>query len=202
LAAISDPEERWAAIKDPPVDERTGKRRWTPETTRKRVGYHGPGPETAQEKVEAVHDLVVDEQVAAQVVTDLLRRPAVAFKAMTDDTATHQVNHAQWSSPPSRVRPPSSSSKAPRSRSSRPCAIVWADLAYTGTLAAWAKSFLHVTIKTVSRPKGAKGFVILPSRWVVERSLCATRRSVCIPGSTGRNSEGGSWANDLPGSER
>jgi hypothetical protein len=95
LAAISDPEERWAAIKDPPVDERTGKRRWTPETTRKRVGYHGPGPETAQEKVEAVHDLVVDEQVAAQVVTDLLRRPAVAFKAMTDDTATHQVNHAQ-----------------------------------------------------------------------------------------------------------
>ena len=31
-------------------------------------------------------------------------------------------------------------------------------------------------------------------RWVVEQSLCATRRSVCIPGSAGRNSEGGSWA--------
>jgi hypothetical protein len=31
-------------------------------------------------------------------------------------------------------------------------------------------------------------------RWVVERTLCATRRSVCIPGSAGRNSEGGSWA--------
>ncbi|RSS49216.1 IS4/IS5 family transposase [Streptomyces sp. WAC05858] len=31
-------------------------------------------------------------------------------------------------------------------------------------------------------------------RWVVERALCATRRSVCIPGSAGRNSEGGSWA--------
>jgi hypothetical protein len=29
---------------------------------------------------------------------------------------------------------------------------------------------------------------------VVERTLCATRRSVCIPGSAGRNSEGGSWA--------
>ncbi|MEV8022932.1 DUF6192 family protein [Streptomyces sp. NPDC086554] len=95
LAAISDDEERWAAVKNPPLDERTGKRRWTPETSRQRVGYHGPGPETAQEKVEAVHDLVADEQVAAQVATDLLRRPSVAFKAMTDDTARHQVNHAQ-----------------------------------------------------------------------------------------------------------
>jgi transposase len=49
--------------------------------------------------------------------------------------------------------------------------IVWADLAYAGTLVTWAKTFLHLTIKTVSRPKGAKGFVILPRRWVVERSL-------------------------------
>lgn len=49
--------------------------------------------------------------------------------------------------------------------------IVWAGLAYAGTLVAWAKSFLHLTIKTVSRPKDAKGFVILPRRWVVERSL-------------------------------
>ncbi|TRO56337.1 hypothetical protein E4K73_47125 [Streptomyces sp. IB201691-2A2] len=40
--------------------------------------------------------------------------------------------------------------------------IVWADLAYAGTLVAWVRSFLHLTIKTVSRPKGAKGFVILP----------------------------------------
>jgi hypothetical protein len=39
-------------------------------------------------------------------------------------------------------------------------------------------------------------------RWVIERTMCATRRSVCIPGSAGRNSEGGSWANDLPGAER
>ncbi|MGC0373037.1 IS5 family transposase [Streptomyces sp. SAI-229] len=31
-------------------------------------------------------------------------------------------------------------------------------------------------------------------RWVIERTMCATRRSVCIPGSAGRNSEGGFWA--------
>lgn len=49
--------------------------------------------------------------------------------------------------------------------------IVWADLAYAGTLVGWAKSFLRLTIKTVSRLKDAKGFVVLPRRWVVERSL-------------------------------
>ncbi|MEV0226173.1 DUF6192 family protein [Streptomyces sp. NPDC050704] len=57
LAAVSDPEARWEAIQNPPLDERSGTRRWTPETSRRRVGYHGPGPETVQEKVEAVHDL-------------------------------------------------------------------------------------------------------------------------------------------------
>ncbi len=31
-------------------------------------------------------------------------------------------------------------------------------------------------------------------RWVIERTLCATRRSACIPGSAGRKSEGGFWA--------
>ncbi|NRQ31836.1 hypothetical protein HII36_08280 [Nonomuraea sp. NN258] len=36
-----------------------------------------------------------DEQVAAAVATDLLRRPEVAFKAMTDTTARHLVSRAQ-----------------------------------------------------------------------------------------------------------
>ena len=72
--------------------------------------------------------------------------------------------------------------------------IVWADSAYAGQLVTWAKTYLNLTIKTVSRPKNVPGFVVLPRRWVVERTMCATRRSVCIPGSAGRNSEGGSWA--------
>lgn len=33
----------------------------------------------------------------------------------------------------------------------------------------WAKTYLDITIKTVRRPE-AKGFVVLPRRWVVERS--------------------------------
>ncbi|AGP51667.1 transposase [Streptomyces rapamycinicus NRRL 5491] len=49
--------------------------------------------------------------------------------------------------------------------------IVWADSAYAGKLVDWAKQHLNLTIKTVSRPKDSSGFVVLPRRWVVERSL-------------------------------
>lgn len=50
-------------------------------------------------------------------------------------------------------------------------AIVWADRAYAGTLITWARTTLGLTVKTVSRPKDATGFVLLPRRWIVERSL-------------------------------
>ncbi|MGC0422716.1 transposase [Embleya sp. AB8] len=50
-------------------------------------------------------------------------------------------------------------------------AIVWADSAYAGQLVTCAKDHLNLTLKTVSPPKDAIGFVVLPRRWVVERSL-------------------------------
>lgn len=49
--------------------------------------------------------------------------------------------------------------------------IVWADSAYAGQLVTWAKTYLRLTLKTVSRPKDASGFVVLPCRWFVERTL-------------------------------
>lgn len=49
--------------------------------------------------------------------------------------------------------------------------IVRADSACAGMLVTWAKKHLNVTIKTVSRPNDTSGFLILPRRWVVERSL-------------------------------
>ncbi|MEU0382759.1 IS5 family transposase [Streptomyces cyaneofuscatus] len=48
--------------------------------------------------------------------------------------------------------------------------IVWADSAYAGKLVTWAKKYLSLTIKTVSRPKDASGLIVLPRRWVVERT--------------------------------
>lgn len=42
-------------------------------------------PVAAQEKGEAIRELACDDEaVAAQVATDLLRRPEIAFKAMRD----------------------------------------------------------------------------------------------------------------------
>lgn len=59
---------------------------------------------------------------------------------------------------------------------------VWADSAYRGQLVNWSGDFLDMTLETVSRPRGAKGFVALPRRWKVERTLgwimkAPTRRS-------------------------
>ncbi|WP_189938857.1 transposase [Streptomyces sulfonofaciens] len=48
---------------------------------------------------------------------------------------------------------------------------LWADSAYAGKLVDWAEDLLRITLKTVSRLKDAKGFVVLPRRWRVERTL-------------------------------
>jgi transposase len=49
--------------------------------------------------------------------------------------------------------------------------LAWADTAYSGGLVDWSKSFLNITLKVVSRPKNTPGFVVLPRRWVVERTI-------------------------------
>ncbi|MDT0485247.1 IS5 family transposase [Streptomyces doebereineriae] len=48
--------------------------------------------------------------------------------------------------------------------------LAWADSAYL-PLVDWANTFLGITLQTVSRPRGQKGFVVLPKRWVVERAI-------------------------------
>ena len=56
---------------------------------------------------------------------------------------------------------------------------VWADGKYHNhTLYAWVKEQQpHVTLEVVSRPVGAKGFVLLHRRWVVERTNAWNGRS-------------------------
>jgi transposase len=44
-------------------------------------------------------------------------------------------------------------------------------LAHPELTCAWAADFLRLTLAIVSRPVGTTGFVLLPRRWVVERSL-------------------------------
>ena len=50
--------------------------------------------------------------------------------------------------------------------------LIWADGGYNvGWLLAWVKSVRDWAIEIVKRPEGAKGFVLLPRRWVVERTF-------------------------------
>ncbi|MGW7510030.1 DUF6192 family protein [Streptomyces massasporeus] len=52
--------------------------RRTQDAARRQVGWRVDNPQTSQGKVEAIHDLAVDDQVAARVATHFLRRPSVA----------------------------------------------------------------------------------------------------------------------------
>jgi putative transposase len=49
--------------------------------------------------------------------------------------------------------------------------LIWADGAYGGDLVEWVKRFFGWALEVVKRPKEQKGFVVLPRRWVVERTL-------------------------------
>lgn len=49
--------------------------------------------------------------------------------------------------------------------------LVWADGGYAGRLVVWAKSALQLSVAIVKRNDDTKGFVLLPRRWVVERTF-------------------------------
>ena len=52
--------------------------------------------------------------------------------------------------------------------------LIWADgayAAYGNQLALWMLAFAGWVLEVVKRPDKAKGFVVLPRRWVVERTL-------------------------------
>jgi putative transposase len=52
--------------------------------------------------------------------------------------------------------------------------LIWADGAYGGALIEWVRGLRRwrkLRLEIVSRPEGTKGFVLLPKRWVVERTF-------------------------------
>ena len=48
---------------------------------------------------------------------------------------------------------------------------LWADGSYAGGFVEWAREALGWEVEIVSRAKGQQGFVVLPRRWVVERTF-------------------------------
>jgi putative transposase len=49
--------------------------------------------------------------------------------------------------------------------------LIWADGGYAGALLDWVKQACGWVLQTILRPVGVKGFVLLPRRWVVERTF-------------------------------
>jgi transposase len=49
--------------------------------------------------------------------------------------------------------------------------LVWADGGYAGKLVGWAREQLGLTVTVVKRSDDMTGWVVLPRRWVVERTL-------------------------------
>lgn len=50
-------------------------------------------------------------------------------------------------------------------------ALVWADGGYAGQLIEWVKITCHWVLTIVKRTDTMQGFVVLPHRWVVERTF-------------------------------
>ncbi|WP_333771792.1 DUF6192 family protein [Streptomyces sp. IBSBF 2435] len=118
-AGISDPEERFAAVLTPPE----GTARWTPDEASRRVGRQVAKPVTPQEKISAIHTLAKDDEVAAAVTGDLLRRPSVVAQVRDEDKVravaelTREDQVAAAVAPGFLRRPAGGSSGAPVSKS-------------------------------------------------------------------------------------
>ena len=49
--------------------------------------------------------------------------------------------------------------------------LIWADSAYAGKLIDWVKDRFMCKLEIIKRTDDMKGFVLLPRRWVVERTF-------------------------------
>jgi transposase len=59
--------------------------------------------------------------------------------------------------------------------------LVWADGGYAGKLVVWATEHFRLRLQVVKRSDDATGFVVLPRRWVVERTLAwIARHRRCV----------------------
>lgn len=96
LAQNGNEAERFATIAKPPA----GKTRWTGDEANRKVGRPVERPASPQEKITAIHHLARDEDVAATVTSDFLKRPTVAAKVSDQDKVRVASSPAPWRRPP------------------------------------------------------------------------------------------------------
>lgn len=107
-------EERFAAILVLPE----GKLRWTVDDASRRVGNRVETPVTPKEKISAIHTLAQDDQVAAAVTSDFLKRPKDSRRSTSRTAAaapgawrrsgspTSSTSSSTCRSTPNSTRPP------------------------------------------------------------------------------------------------
>ena len=49
--------------------------------------------------------------------------------------------------------------------------VIWADGGYAGKLVEWVKDTFRWTLEIVKRTDDLSGFVVLPKRWIIERTF-------------------------------
>jgi transposase len=86
------------------------------------------------------------------------------------DTASSGKRFRQTSRRTRRCTPSSTLLALLRERFST-ISLIWADGGYAGRLVTWAATVLGLTVTVVKRTDDLAGFVVLPRRWVVERSF-------------------------------
>lgn len=102
--ALAAHPSRFSKIHNPPVDPVTKRRIWTVNEALRAAGRAPHHPVTAQERVDKVRDLITDDEDAAVVVREVLNRPAVVQKVMSDSSARHIINRVGRATMP--VSPP------------------------------------------------------------------------------------------------
>jgi putative transposase len=55
--------------------------------------------------------------------------------------------------------------------------LIWVDGTYRGHLVGWVACHMRFVLRVTLRPEGCKGFVLLPRRWVVERTWAGLNQS-------------------------
>jgi putative transposase len=109
--------------------------------------------------------------VEQQVVLELEQRARPALEVLLDRFLGGTLIFAPWRTL-GRGTPDLALQRTRRwGKSGRESFLDWADGGYTGKLIAWVSSFCQRVLEIMKRNDDVKGFKLLPTRWVVERTF-------------------------------
>lgn len=92
---LSSLPDRFEVIGDPPDDPHTGRKRWTCETARRYVGQQVHHPQDTRERLGKVRSLTSEDTVAASAAEDLLSRPDVADRVVSNPATWNKLSRAR-----------------------------------------------------------------------------------------------------------